>query len=365
MPWMRRVEVIITNKDDASKKTVFSKHKIDFEVRSTVGWPADTANITLYNLSLEEVKFLQDRKFGNFYIEIRVGYEDTLSDGSSSNITVYGSGGQKSLEMASVLTAADTVFSGVITNAVGYKRSPEHVTQLYCISKAYLGSTQFKQMRNIKAGSTLGDAIKSMCEDYGFGTVSKFGVKDEVLAAKLPRGRVFHDTFLVEFRALLGEYNLLFQMTTSEIQIFPDTYGDKDAVVRMSKDRQNIRLDVNQVIGNPIAGICTYRLNTFINASIQPGMIIDVTPLLGKEILANGVTAIQGAGVVLNTNQAVFQWAMEDKYFIMEVVHFGSTHATEFQTSISAIIGGNSAMGLKEMEWQDMYARAGMTEVEF
>ena len=164
-------------------------------------------------------------------------------------------------------------------------------------------------------------------------------------------------------------------MTTAEIQIFPDSFGDKDAVNRMSKDREPVKLDVNQVIGNPIAGIATYKLSTFINPSFQPGMILDVSPLIQNNhrnqdntathepdgsIYANGVTSLEGQGIVLNTDQSIFRWAMEDKYFIMEISHHGSTHTIDFQTSITALLGGNTMMGGKEAAWQELYASSGM-----
>ena len=76
---MRRVEVRVFQKDDPSKQTIFKSHRIDFAVRSTVGWPADTADITLYNLSLDEIKFLQSKNYGEMYIEIRAAYADSAS----------------------------------------------------------------------------------------------------------------------------------------------------------------------------------------------------------------------------------------------------------------------------------------------
>ena len=376
MPWMRRVEVIVTRKDDPSQQTIFKSHRIDFEIRSTVGWPADTANITLFNLSLEEVKFLQNKNYGDMYIEIRAGYLDSLmaesatqTVGRKSTQTVPGPG--NSIEITQGVKKVEgqgqlqTAFSGIITNAVGFRRPPEHVTQLFCISKAYGASTDFKQMKAISPGTTLEGAIRSMCNDYGFNVISTYGIDPDVMQQKLIRGRTFHDTFLVEFRNLLGEYNLLYTVTTGEVQIFPDTYGNKDAVVRMSQNRGTIRLDANQVIGNPIAGICTYTLNTFMNTSFQPGMVLDVSPLLGTELLANGVTAISGQGILLNTDQSVFRWAMEDKYFIMEVVHRGSTHSDEFITGVTALLGGNTAMGGKEAAWQQLYANSGMAMESF
>lgn len=365
MPWMRRVEVIVSRKDDPSVQTIFKSHRIDFEVRSTVGWPADTANITLFNLSLEEVKFLQDKSYGDMYIEIRAGYNEDERGVSTGGYKNYQQPTNSKSNRIEINTTLPTLFSGVITNAVGYRKPPEHITQLFCISKAYGASTDFTQMTAIPAGSTVGDAIRSMCKDYGFNTISTFGVADDVMQQVLPRGRVFHNTFLIEFRELLGEYNLLYTVTTGEVQIFPDTFGDKDAVNRMSKDREPIKLDANSVIGNPVAGICTYTLNTFLNPAFQPGMILDVSPLLGKELLANGVTAVTGGNIVLNTDQSVFRWAVEDKYFIMEVVHKGSTHAVEYQTSITAILGGNTMMGSKEAAWQEMYANSGMAMESF
>lgn len=364
MPWYRKVEIIITRKDDPSKKTIFTKHRIDFEVRSTVGWPADTATITLFNLSLAEVKFLQNKNYGDLYIEIRAGYQEDKRVGGSGGVQNFSStkSTNNRIEISGTLP---TIFSGLITNAVGFRRPPEHVTQLFCISKAYGASTDFKQMTPIAPKTKLIDAIKQMCEEYGFGTISLYGVPDSTLQQVLPRGRVFHDVFLNEFKDLLGEYNLMYTMTTGEIQIFPDSFGDKDAVDRMSKDREPIRLDANAVIGNPIAGICTYNLNTFLNPSIQPGMILDVSPLLGEELLASGVTSVNGDGIVLNTDQSVFRWAMEDKYFIMDVIHHGSTHTVDFQTSLVALIGGNTAMGGREAAWQNIYANSGMAMESF
>ncbi|QFG06689.1 hypothetical protein HWC59_gp48 [Proteus phage Myduc] len=360
MPFNRQVEVVITNKDDPSKKVIFKDHRIDFEVRSSIGFPADVANITIFNLSIDEVKFLQDRNFGNWYIEIFAGYVDNdVIKSKGSSIGVISTPNHTSTFGASPITESNSIFSGAITNCIGYRKQPEHVTKLFCISKSYIGSTEFKQMRPIPKGATLKEAIISMCQDYGFSTVTQFGMQAEDTAQILKSGRIFHNTFLEEFRKLLKEYNLNFTMTTNEIQIFPETFGRQDAIARMVQDREPIKLDTNQVIGNVLAGICVLRLDTFINASIQPGMILDVSPLMGTEILANGVVSMQ-EDITLNTDQSVFRWAMEDMYQILEVVHSGSTHQTTYKTSISAVIGGNTAMGLKEIQWQDMYASTGM-----
>lgn len=356
MPWLRQVELIVTRRDDPENKVIFRKHRIDVEVRSTIGWPADTANVTIFNLSLSEVKFLQTKEYGALGIEIRAGYKSDQQLGATGGIHSYNSN-----DSTIGISGLPTLFSGVITNAVGFKRPPEHVTQLFCISTAYGASTEFRQMRNLTANQTLRSAIQQMCSDYGFGTISLYGVKEETLNLVLKRPRVFHDVFLNEFRSFLGEYNLLFTMTTNEIQIFPDTYGNRDAVDRMSKDRQPIKLDVNSVIGNPIAGICTLQLDTFINASVQPGMLLDITPLLGNEILANGVVSVRGEGVALNTDQSVFRWAMSDIYVLTEVVHRVSTHIPDMcKTSIISVIGGATEMGSGEAAWQSMYAASGM-----
>jgi len=362
--WLRYINVVVTSKDDPSRKQVFKSHQIDFVVRSTIGWPADTANITLYNLSLEEVKFLQSKEYGDMYIDIQAGYMDEMAVGTFQNRTFTNSDSSNVIDITQGPDTPQTLFSGVITNAVGFKSPPEHVTNLYCISKAYGVATTFKQMKSLPPGITLGDGIRSMVNDYGFTTVSTFGIEDQFLKQVLPLGRTFHDTFLSEFKNFLGEYNLNFSLTTGEIQIFPETYGNQDAVDRMAKDREPIRLDANSVLGNPIAGICTFSVNTFLNSNAQPGMILDVSPLLGTELLANGVTTAQG-NILLNTDQSAFRYAVEDKYVIMEVVHHGSNRTNDFESSISAVIGGNNAMGSNELAWQDMYKRSGMAMENF
>lgn len=361
--WLRFVQVIVTSRDDPERKVIFQDHKIDFEVRSTIGWAADTATITLTNLSVDEMKFLQTKEFGELDVELRAGYLDKYDYGG-----IDGSTAPNSVQVrptldgstSSQIRATDTIFSGVITNAIGFKQVPEAIFTMFCLSKAAQNGTVFVQMKDIPNGATLWDAIQSMCADYGYGTISQFGLREDDLTVKLPLGRTFQDTFVNEFTQLLGEYNLDFRITTSEIQIFPDTYGDKSAVTRMAKDREPIKLNVNQVIGNPISGITNFRLNTFLDSSIQPGMVLDVTPLVGDEILVNGIINVQGDDQVLNYDQSVFRWAMSDFYLIMDVVHQGGTHVQTFVTSLSCIIGGASAMGGNEASWQDMYARTGM-----
>lgn len=203
--WLRYVNIVITPKDDPSRAQTFTSHRIDFVVRSTIGWPADTANITLYNLSLEEVKFLQNKNYGDMYIDIQAGYRDEMQGGTFQTRTSpqnSGTAGETRIDISEGATP-QTLFSGVITNAVGFKRPPEHVTNLFCISKAYGASTTFTQMKAIPPNATLEDAIRSMANDYGFTTVSTFGVDQQDLKKVLPLGRTFHDTFLHEFKIFL------------------------------------------------------------------------------------------------------------------------------------------------------------------
>lgn len=362
--WIRRVQVIVTNSEDPSKQTIFDKHSIEFEVRSVIGWGADTATVTLYNLSLEETKFLQNKSFGDLLVEIRAGYQDQLSSGGINNRTnsktATDSNGQVRIAVSDG-AVLPTIFSGTISNAVGYKRAPEHITTIFCVSKAATNSTTFTQMTAIKPGSTLRQAIKSMCADYGFNTVSAFGLDDSDLDVVLPQGRVFHDTFISEFTQLLGEHNLRFYMATAEVQIFPDTYGDQDAVSRMSKDREPIKIDANSVVGTPVAGIGIFDLNVFLRADIQPGMIMDISPLLGTELLANGITSVSNGKQLLNYDDSVFRYAMQDKYLIESVILHGQTHGRDFQCSIRGVLDGMTSAGLNDSDWQNWYARSGMS----
>ncbi|AWN08647.1 hypothetical protein HOT32_gp64 [Erwinia phage Faunus] len=362
----RYVNVIVTPRNDPENKVVFAAHRIDFEVRQTIGWAADTATISIFNLSVDEMKFLQSKEFGDMDIELRAGYIDSTYGSSGldksfipNSIQVVPEGNKN--KDSSTIQNSDTLFSGVITNAVGFKRVPEHIFTMFCLSKAAFSGTTFSQMKDIPAGSNLRQAIVSMCDDYGYGTISTFGINAEDWNVILPNGRVFHDTFINEFTNLLGEYNLAFRITTGEVQIFPDTYADKDAVSRMARDRSPIKLGVDEVIGNPIAGIATLRLDTFVNSGIQAGMVLDVTELLGDSVLINGVVNVtDGGNKALNYSQSLFRYAMSDMYLIQEVVHSGSTHAIDFRTSLATIIGGATAMGGNELSWQSAYAASGM-----
>lgn len=359
--WIRRVQVIVTNANDASKKTVFEKHAIEYDIRSIIGWGADTATINIYNLAVEEVKALQNKTFGQLLIEVRAGYADELQGGTFQNKDyVQQTGGTRiQIDDGAVLP---TIFSGVIKNAIGYKRPPEHVTTIFCVSKAAVNASIFTQMKAIPPGATLREAIKSMCADYGFNTISTYGIPDADLNVVLPTGRVFHDTFIREFTDLLSEHNMQCYIATAEVQIFSETYGDPDAISRMAKGREPIKLDANYVQGNPMAGIGTLDVDLFMRPDIQPGMVIDVSPLLGKELLANGVVSVTNQQQVLNLDDSVFRYAMEDKYLIESVIQRGGTHTRQpLTTSIRAVLGGNSAMGLDESDWQNLYLMSGMS----
>lgn len=358
--WLRRVQVIVTNASDSSKTMTFENHAIDFEVRSTLGTGADTATITILNLSVPEIKFLQDKNHKDLLIELRAGYSDELSGGinnadgtgvNANNIQINGG-------------TLPTLFSGVITNTAGYKSPPEHYTNIFCMSKAGENFSKFVQMNSVKPNSTLGQAISSMCSDYGFHTISTYGIPDSVLSTVLKDGRTFHDTFLKEFSSLLSEYNLDYYVSTAEIQIFPETYGDKNSVDRMAKIRVPIQIDANRVIGNPQAGMATLSFDMFLRPDIQPGMIVDVSGLITEDILANGVVAVTNENQVLNYSDAVLRYTMSTLYQIVSIVHFGGTHRPQFISSLSCLLAGRNQMGGLEDRWPEWYSKSGMSMIE-
>lgn len=356
--WLRKVQVIVSHASDKSKTMTFEKHAIDFEVRSTLGTGADTATITITNLRPDEVKFMQDKSNKTIFIELRAGYSDEMLSGAINNADGAGLNANNITIGESVLP---TLFSGIITNAVGHKSPPEHFTTIFCMSKAGENFSKFMQMTSIPAGATLDTAIRSMCADYGFHTISTYGIPPELLNQVLEDGRSFHDTFLKEFAQLLSEYNLDFFVSTAEIQIFPDTYGDKDSVSRMSNVRVPIGIDANRVIGNPQAGIATLDFNMYLRPDIQPGMIVDISGLLTKDILVNGVVAINNQNQVLNYSDSILRYTMSTLYQIVSIVHYGGTHRPEFVSSLNCLLAGRNQMGGLEDKWQDWYSHSGMS----
>lgn len=351
--WLRKVQVIITNANDLSKKTIFQDHAIEFEIKSSIGWASDIATVNLYNLSISEIKALQVKNPKDLLIEIRASYSDALSAG-----TVLDNGGESNYNKGDAIPIREgpvlpTIFSGVIKNTIGYKRLTEHITTLYCMTKASYNSSVFVQMKAIPPGTSLRQTLKSMCEDYGYHNISTFGVTNEELDTALPTGRTFNKTFVDEMDALLHEHNMQFYISTSEIQVFSNTYGDPDAVRRMKESRKPIQIDANSVIGNPVAGVAVFNLDVFLNHEIQPGMIIDVSPLLGSEILANGVVSVSNQQQILNYADAVYRFAISSEYLVLSIIHKGNTHGQEFTTSIYGVKGGDNATGHDESDWQN------------
>lgn len=345
--WLRKVQVILTNTKDLSKKTIYQDHAIEFEVNSSLGWQADKATINIYNLSISEIKALQNGNPDELLLEIRAAHSDEKYSGDDYRPVIKGD----NRLIGSEPHVLPTIFSGRIKNVFSHKRLTEHITTIYCITKAGWDASIFQQMRAIPKNTTLRNTIKSMCDDYGYHSIATFGVKLSVLDSVIPTPRSFHKSFVSEMDDLMHEYNLNYYIATAEFQIFSGLYADPDAVTRMSKDRPPINIDANFVIGNPIVGLGTINLDMFLNYSVQPGMIIDVSPLLGTELLANGVIAIANRQQILNYDNSVARYARVTDYQIINVIHRGQTHGKTFTTSVYGVYGSSTAAGLDESDW--------------
>lgn len=369
MAWKRYVELVVRKKSDPSKAIVFSEHRIDFEVRSSVGWADSTATIEIRNLSVAEMKLLQPREFGEISVELHVGYDKNTrglavipaGDGKvkafTTSGTSYGIPGMTSTG-GNMQSTHDQLFSGIVVNAVGYKQAPDHILTLFCSSHVLLGATSYFDLRPVKKDMRLRDAISQMCGDAGFSSIFYYGVNPSDLDKPLVSSYSFHDTFLAELGSFLKQFNLNYYMASNEVQIFPDTYGNASAMGMMAKDRAPVRLNMNSVIGTPIAGIGTFDVTTFITADIQPGMVLDVTRLLGEELLITGVVNVVGPPFTLNTQDKILEYAMTDKYQIYNILHKGSNFTEQFHTQIHAILGGTE-MGAMEDSWKSLYIDSG------
>ncbi|MBG6242995.1 MAG: hypothetical protein EKE20_14755 [Candidatus Symbiopectobacterium sp. Dall1.0] len=352
--WIRHVSVDISGKKDAKNNKVymnFDSHRIDFEYYSSLGWAGDYGTLTIYNLSIEEIRTLQNRKFGSLSVTLYAGYKnDRLPN--HNNVSDPNAPEQ----------ATNIIFTGTITNVVGYKRSPEHVVHLYCIPESVIKATNIKmRLDEVKKGMTLLDALTNMSSNSGF-DLHYYSVDKSILKYTFKKERVFHGTFFDEFRQICQEFSLTFSLQSNFISVYPDEFGHGDIVSAMSKYNKPIELKPEHVIGNPIAGIAALELSTYLNASIQPGMVLDITSLLGTSenhdtLLSDGVVNYNSGRAMNYIDDNIIN-GMSSKYYVKSLVHHGSTHSSEFQTDIAAVYGVNDQMGAIDKEWREWCTKA-------
>ncbi|MBI0275405.1 hypothetical protein I6H07_06095 [Hafnia alvei] len=345
MPFLRQVSVEIFDKTEEAISIVFSRNRIDFEYYSALGWAGDYGTITLYNLSNDEVKTLQNRKYGDLNVILRAGYDTgQLANYNTANDTSSG------------VTTTNIIFTGVITNVVSYKRTPEHVTHLYCIPDSVLSATNINiNLGQINSGMNLKAAMGSMAISAGFSGTYYYGVSDSVLNFTFKNDRVFHKTFMDEFRQLCQEFHLTFSFQSNFISVYPESVGNGDIILAMSETNKPIILQPQDVIGNPVAGSSTLELSTLLNASIQTGMVIDITKLLGGDGIHPSLDGVinYNMGYQLTIDGTQIANGTSSQYLIKSLVHHGSTHTNEFQTDLQAVYGVNDRMGSIEHNWRD------------
>lgn len=353
--WNRQVTVEISSDDNsvnmifghnASQDNGLPTHRIDFEYHSSMGWAGDYGTITLYNLDRDEIRTLQRKTHGALTIKLSARYEDEggLSDYLYSSNSV-----------------PSTIFVGSITNTVNYQQPPESITHLYCVPQQVnqvtqigLGNITFQ----VSQGQTLRDAIGLLAGMAGLG-YKVYGLDEDLLNYKFPKGRAFNSTFIQEVQKLCEEFHLNFSLQPAFIEYYPSSIGSADVVNEIAKQCAPIAVTPGTVIGSPVAGLAHLELSVILNPSINTGMLVDITKL----ITPDGTDATKSyvafnAGYMSNINDQVLANAMSSLYQIISLVHHGSTHAQNFQTDITANYGVDNTMGSIEREWREWCAQA-------
>jgi hypothetical protein len=349
--WKRQVSLDIA--DDAGQvRLTFSKHRIDFEYQSSIGWANDRCIISIYNLSEDEIKALQSRKSGFLSCTIKAGYKDTTG-------------------LVDYLTNSDaptqTICVGTITNALSCKIPPDNITKLYIIPENVYKWTKVDINYGIRVNSliTPGDTLERVFQNLGIQvgmSFRYFGIPDEILKYKFNRGRSFHKTLVDELQNLCEEFNLTFCLRPNFVEIYPSNVGSIPSIRDILKDTKTIEITPRMVIGQPVATVSQIALSLNLNASIQSGMIIDVSKLIDPTGSKVGLGYMQyNDGWDLTIDATRVALGLSNTYQIQTLVHHGSTHAPEFQTDIAGVYGVGNSMDLTS-DFKDWYSDAFQAE---
>jgi len=322
--WKRSIELTIYSGDELLLST--TQNRIDFIHQSYLGWAADELKIDIYNLAPETVRSLFERKDKTF--NLKVGYEDGK---------------------------IEELMTGGITNAIGRKVLPNHITSLWCIPHvAEIPAKQLQIKENLTG--TLRQIITKLVVAAGYKAkepVKFYGMSDEILDE--PRDAPFPvDGTLSSILIKLGEdYKFSYQPTTTYIKIISMLTNKGVMAELKSGSISKNKITVDMLKEAPVLSVAACNVKVLLDASIKAGNVLDLSNVIKyySGINENGINKnINNSknlfafsdDAVLFRDKGALNYTIYDSYQILGVKHVGSNYASVWETSIEGVVYNES-----------------------
>ena len=271
---------------------------------------ADTFDIDIFNLSNPSFSALQTEE------EIQVRF-----------YTGYGDEDELSL-----------AFEGVVSNVIGRRRIPEHITTLYCIP---IGLA--KVNKSISIQGTRKDTLKDVLDGFGtaLGLVTKYEGVDDLIEVPY-RAKTIEGPAINELIAIGKQFYFMPRVENDELRII--TLPEEG---RLDKIKTVHKLKAQLIRGTPKASVAKLSIPYAFNTVIKTGEAIDVSEFSDAKNntktngigTPNGITDASGLGKgSLHYADTLYKWAIQPKYQIISAVHSGSNYTDNYITQYECVV---------------------------
>jgi len=335
--------------DFKSGKHIFTtvEHRISFEMESGLAQGLTRARIQIYNLSRKEIKNItradteaisvsdgkENRELEKVRVKLYAGYQDEIENGKKPPL----------------------ILEGFIMNSAVVKRIPENITYLYVIaSGSELLINPFDSFSTHKFGETpewsVKDVIIKLCTSakYDLEGINFDSAPIEVMNKKVP-GHTFNNEaggLMVALDKAARTFFFEWGVRANGIGIYPimkDSKVDSSEFNVLQKNGKGKIIDPTKVRGTPMHGLATIEIPHNLDATLHPGLVIDVGDL-------KGIIDYTQVGKTVYFSDDIWEYAIFQYYMIRKVIHRGDNYGTDWQSTISCMIPSSGVTGNKEIK---------------
>ena len=309
--WIRKFRLELTGGATATYKELRMDFRYnEFFAVGDLTNMADTFDIDIFNLSADSFAALQSKD------EIQL-----------KRYTGYGDEDELSL-----------AFEGIVSNVIGRRRIPEHITTLYCIPLGLAKGVKpvsFKGSRE----DTLEDVLGALGTELKL-KIKFAGVKD--IIKEFYRSKTIQGIGLEELVAIGKQFYFMPRVEKDELRII--TLPEEG---RVDKIKTIHKLEAQLIRGTPKASVAKLSIPYAFNTVIKTGDAIDVSEFKEDKNnrvtngigTPNGITDVSGLGKgSLHYSDTLYKWAIQTKYQIISAVHSGSNYTDNYITQYECVV---------------------------
>jgi hypothetical protein len=321
-----------------------TEHRITFELDIGMAQGLAKSKLVIYNLAEEERKRItkgdleptsigdatENRELKKVRVKLYVGYKDQV-------------------EIDKI--PMQLILDGFVMNATSVKKIPENLTYLYII--AFGSNFLINEFASFKTPGfnseedkmTIGEVITKICVGAGYdaNNIDFNSVPEELMAQEVVGKTIGNDErgMFAVLNELSERYNFSWGVRNNGIGIYPqlkDSEADSAEFNYLQANGERLVIDPVNIKGTPIGGIASLEINHILDATLFPGVVIDVGELGGRggneSLPDEAIIDYTYIGNPLYYTNDVSKYAVFQYYMLYRVVHKGDTHGEDWTSTL-------------------------------